>query len=183
MGTDPPSAQPAPEPTDVELEQSLAEDNAEVEWIPPRHWMRGYLVALSQSGNQAAACREIGITDQSVRNWKARDEGFALEVLRANERASELLEQQARVWATVGVEVRTVRTKTGPGGEVETTETVGRHRSPQLLVTLLRATNPAKYREHVRIDGPGGGPLEHKVSIVDEAKAEFYAELDRVGSS
>lgn len=183
MEADPASAE-APQPAlDPEIEQALAEDNAEVEWSPPRPWMRSYIVALSASGNQAAACRQIGISDESVRTWKLRDEGFALAVLRANERASELLEQQARIWVMQGVEVRTTRTRTLPDGTVETTETVGRHRSPQLLVTLLRATNPAKYREHVRFEGPDGGPLQHKVSVVDEAKADFYAELDRVGTS
>jgi hypothetical protein len=171
-----------PQDDEAALAATIDEDNAAVAYVPERPWMRGYLVHFSQHGNQTRAAEAVGISVESVRLWRNRSDQFATAYAQAAERAADRLEEIARAWATVGLEERTVTTTTDADGKVTITEKVGRSRSPALLRTLLEATRPEKYRRNVRVEasGPGGGPIEHEVTAVDETLSRFRQELERL---
>lgn len=55
------------------------------------------------------------------------------------------------------------------------------HTSDTLAMFYLKRFRP-EFRESFVVEqtGPGGGPLKHEVTVVDEAVAEFRADLARL---
>lgn len=113
-----------------------------------------FLAALAETGNITRSAEAIGSGRQTVYDWRERDPEFAEAWDRAVKIAGYGLEDEARRRAEEGVE-KPVFHK----GEVCGTV---REYSDTLLIFLLKAHNPEKYRENTRMEltGANGGPVQ-----------------------
>lgn len=122
--------------------------------------------------NVAAACRVVGISRQLAYVRRAEDPEFRDSWVEAVDVSIDLMEQIAHRRATTG-EARTVvstrrRRELNAEGVLvvvaeETTETVETHVSDSLLVTMLKAHRPDRYRE--RVDHRHSGDQDNPVAI------------------
>lgn len=110
---------------------------------------RAFLEAYAAYGNIGYCAAKVGVHRNTIYNWQEKDEEFALGFQQAEIAATEVLEREA--WRR-GVE----------GSPYERTsywhgEPVGTDRkleySDTLLLTLLRARAPDKYREKLDLAG------------------------------
>ena len=143
-----------------------------------RDWQAPFLESVALHGIKTRACKAVGVDPKTVDRERRRDDAFAVAYADALDEAADNLETFAHRWATTGLEERheeVVYDVSGKvvGRKVRTTSNV----SPTLLIFMLKAMRPAKYRENVRVEqtGVGGGPIRVKV---EGAAEEFYAELD-----
>lgn len=131
----------------------------------------GFLAAFAVSGNVSAACVEAGVSRRVVYDWKGNDPSF-LEAFEEAELAStEALEEEARRRAAIGTEEPVWHN----GQQVGTV----RKYSDTLLIFLLKARNPSKYRERWQLQHAGAdgeklplGAVEGFVREVLGARAE-----------
>ena len=110
-------------------------------------WHAPFLEALRQTGNVSLAAKRAGIERKTAYRHRARSKRFAEEWDEALEEAVDLLEEEARRRAIEGV--------VGPGGE--------RRYSDTLLIFLLKAHRPKKYRDNVKLTHEGKLKHENKV--------------------
>ena len=89
-----------------------------------RRWTAAFLASLRQQGNVSAAARVAGISRSVVHEARAADPGFAAAWTDAIEEGADTLEAEARRRAFAG--------------------------SDTLLIFLLKAARPQKYRENVK---------------------------------
>lgn len=110
-------------------------------------WRPAFLAALRNSGNVRASCQAAKISREAAYSARANAPEFAAEWDSALEDAIDVLEATARQRAQAS--------------------------SDTLLIFLLKAHRPEKYRETTRqeISGPGGGPVQH----ADVTPAEVVA--------
>ena len=108
-----------------------------------------FLESFAHWGIVSHACRAAGIGSRNtVDAWLERDEEFALAYRQAEQASLEVLEREAFRRATEGTPYkRTSYWKGEPVGTDEKTEY-----SDALMVTLLRARAPEKYRENTSIN-------------------------------
>lgn len=106
------------------------------------------LTALAQSGNVSVACRAAGISRASFYEWQESDPEFKKAAAAAKDEATELLEAEALRRARSGIE-EPVFYQGKKCGAV-------RRYSDTLLIFLLKAARPEKYRERsaVTIENP-----------------------------
>lgn len=128
-----------------------------------------FLEALSGTGNVSAAARAAGASRSGAYALKAADAGFAAEWADALETAVDALDAEARRRALEGVEVPHFHQ-----GRVAGTV---RKYSDSLLMFLLRAHRPERYR-----DRPAGGSesdedVEEDLAAAREALAARIARL------
>ncbi len=114
-----------------------------------------FLDTFAKVGNLSASARTAGIDRQTHYNWLEADpSGYGQRFADAEERAHDALEQEARRRAVVGVD-EPVFYK----GEI-----VGyiRKMSDVLLIFLLKAARPEKFRERWQgeLTGKDGGPIQ-----------------------
>lgn len=114
----------------------------------------GFLAALADTGNVTLSARAINTGRRTVYEWREADDVFAKAWDRAVKIAVIGLEDEARVRAEDGVDEPVFH-----GGKQ--CGTVRRY-SDTLLIFLLKAHNPEKYRENSRMEltGAGGGPVQ-----------------------
>jgi transposase-like protein len=119
---------------------------------PVRQWQRPkkqrlFLDAYAQNGNITEAARIAGIHRQRVYDWQEKDAEFGLAFNIAQSMAGDALEAEAHRRAVEGVEEPVFQ-----GGRQ-----VGavRRYSDTLLVLLLKATKPEKYRERHDVTSSG----------------------------
>jgi hypothetical protein len=143
---------------------------------------RAFLEHFREHGNITAACRAVGITRRgTVYDWQEKSDDFAAAFREAEIEATETLEAEARRRAVGGVvnETPVIR-----NGEVIYTITETKY-SDTLLIFLLKARAPTKYRDnsHVELTGKDGGPLE----VADDPRERLARRLDdlaaRVGAA
>ena len=138
-----------------------------------RSWKPLFLDTLRGTGNVRLSARNANITRQVVYRARDRSAKFRADWDEALEEARELLEAEARRRAAIGVD-EPVFYK----GEV-----VGHIRkySDTLLMFLLKAHWPEKFRENVSIDqrvsGRDGGPI--KTQHVFQPTPELWDEVLR----
>ena len=129
-------------------------ENGEIEWqdvSEPKK--RAVLTAYAQTCNMTHAARAAGVPYRTACRWKANDELFRRALLEeATPQAADLLEGEALRRAVKGV-----RRDVFHQGEKIAEQMVY---SDTLLIFLLKAARPAKFRERYEISGPGGGPLQ-----------------------
>lgn len=149
----------------------------------PEPWYEKFLERLRAVPNVRAACEAAGVGRSTAYDARQRDETFALEWADAVEQGLDALEQIAHARGTTGQKIRKTVTKTFADGKVEVTETEEMHISDTLLMFFLKRYRP-EFRESFRIEhgGAGGGPIQHRVTVVDKVVGDFYDELDRLGS-
>ena len=97
----------------------------------------------------AAACAATGIGRRTHYNWLSSDSAYADRFEEAKEEAVEMLETEARRRAMSGVE----RILYYKGQEIGRE----RHYSDRLLMFLLKAARPEKYRERYGGEAAGRG--------------------------
>ncbi len=122
-----------------------------------------FLIELAKAGNVAAAALALGIDRSNAYKWRRADSSFASAWDDALLEAAEHLEQVAYRRAVEGVE-EPVYYKGGICGMV-------RRYDNTLLWNLLKASNPAKYRETAAV----------QVNLGDELVARLNAGRQRVG--
>lgn len=106
---------------------------------------RAFLAAYSQLGNITAAAKAAGCHPARHRNDWAKNPEYMAAFLDAQEEANDLLEAEALRRATRGTD-RPVFHKGKQCGTI-------REYSDQLLVILLKANRPTKFRENVNHSG------------------------------
>lgn len=102
-------------------------------------WKQAFLDAFAQSGMVSEACRSVGIDRSTAYKTRQRDEAFALAWADVEERSTEELEREAKRRAVDG--------------------------SDTLMIFLLKARRPEKYRENVKIEH--AGTIKQDLSGVD----------------
>ena len=125
-------------------------------------WHAEFLRALAEQGNVTAAAKAAGVDPMTVRNRRKTDETFAAVYDVALEAAADALEAEAWRRGKEGVE-RPVT--------VAQQAVIIREYSDTLLLALLRAHRPEKFRERHEVTGKDGGPVTIRV-VYDEPKEE-----------
>ena len=147
-------------------------------------WVKGFISALSRSGNIRLSCESAGITRPTAYDLRNTDPSFAIEWDTALEESADLLEQEARRRAEQGVRrlkfhngaVITVQALS-PDGMPLTQEDgtpfmvpyVEHEYSDTLMIFLLKGIRPEKYRERADVRHSG------KVDIGSLSDAELLA--------
>jgi hypothetical protein len=125
-------------------------------------WAKGFLAMLAESGNIRLACEAVKIERSTAYDLRNADKAFAADWEQAQDDASDLLEQEARRRAYEGWD-EPVFGSMGAGlgsGQIG----LVRKSDSTLLIFLLKAAKPEKYRERQQVEhtGKGGGPIEHR---------------------
>ena len=136
---------------------------------PP--WKPKFLEILRSTGNVSAAAEEAGITRRAAYKARSKSQKFAAQWDEAIDRAIERLELEARRRAYTGVEKGVYYR----GQRVDTV----REYSDQLLIVLLKAHKPEKYRERYEHTGADGGPISVD-QTVHHPDANVLAEILRI---
>lgn len=132
---------------------------------------------MAQSGNVRLACEAVAIDRRTAYRLREDDASFAADWEHAQDEAADLLEQEARRRAYQGVQ----RVKFHKGypimvpalddqglpikdddGKPIMVPYIEHEYSDTLMIFLMKATNPEKYRERQQIEhvGKGGGAIE-----------------------
>jgi hypothetical protein len=132
---------------------------------PKVDWGDAFIDALASGGNVRAACLKAGI-GRTAAYARRRDElAFHDAWETAMEEATDILEEEARRRAYGGIE-KTVYGSGGPGvGTVEVG--VAKEYSDTLLIFLLKAHRPEKFRENMRIVHDGTVKHRHSMKAED----------------
>lgn len=107
-------------------------------------------------GNVSRACKAAGVSRDAAYDHQRADPAFAAQWADALEQAADWLEREAWRRAVKGVD-KPVYQKGAKVGTV-------REFSDPLLIQLLKANKPDKYRENVAMQhtGKNGGPIQHQ---------------------
>lgn len=112
---------------------------------------RAVLAALALTGNVSEACRCAKVDRGTHYDWQKQDEAYAAAARDALEMAADSMELEARRRAVDGV-LEPVYYGGKKVGKI-------RRYSDTLLIFLLKAARPEKFRERFEHSGPGGTPL------------------------
>ena len=107
---------------------------------------RAFLAAFRETGNVRLACEVAKVGRSSHYRWLDKDPEYREAFELAKEDAADILEAEAYRRAVEGVEKPVGWYKGKPGGTV-------REYSDILLIFLLKALRPEKYRERVEVRG------------------------------
>lgn len=129
---------------------------------PKKAWETLFLKRLAETGNIAESCKKAKISRTAAYERRNADSDFAAQWGEALEMATEALEYEARRRAEKGT-LEPIYYKGKRAGTV-------RKYSDTLLIFLLKAHKPEKYRETVRNEhsGPGGSNIVIKVVYGDD---------------
>lgn len=120
------------------------------------HLKKAFIQSFSVTGNITESCELAGIGSRNtVRAWQEHDDEFAMFYREAEIQATERLEAEARRRA---VEGDATETPIFHRGKLIYT-VIERKKSDTLLIFLLKARAPEKYRE--RYDMKHSGQIEH----------------------
>lgn len=127
---------------------------------------RRFLEAFRRTGNITQACGAVGLTRrQTVYEWQELDDQFAAGFREAEIMATEYLEQEALRRAVEGV---TSETPIYNRGEYIDTIVETKY-SDTLLIFLLKARNPNKYRERVQLQHADADGQKFPLSAIRQA--------------
>jgi hypothetical protein len=116
---------------------------------PPKGWRRKFLAALRNTANVRVACDAAEVGRSTAYRYRDRDAKFAERWDDALDEACDALELEARRRAVHGVERETwVRDGVDERGRPSFRKVLVREYSDNLLMFLLRAARPEKYREN-----------------------------------
>jgi hypothetical protein len=132
-----------------------------------------FLKAYRESCNIKASCKVAGINRQTFYNWRDHDEAFKAQLPDAKEDGCDALEFAAYERAVKGVEIVTYeevidldkdgKVRLDDLGEPvmrRSKRIVERKYSDALLIRLLMANLPKKYKDKVEHTGKDDGPIE-----------------------
>lgn len=131
-----------------------------------------FCAALRNIGVMRYACLQVNVGKSTVARWRAADPAFEAQVLAALDDAVEAMEQEAFRRAVLGVEKPVT-----VAGDRE----VIREHSDTLLIFLLKANRPEKYRERydVRHSGKDGEPMKSVTDVFLRAARGLEEEENR----
>lgn len=144
-------------------------------------WRPIFLDNLEETGNVSRAAEAAGISRQTAYDSRDRSKEFRKDWDAALDVATDKLEAEARRRAVDGL-VRYKFHKGYPVTHPETGEPYYEHEySDTLLIFLLKAHRPEKFRDRVEHTGADGGPIRHEdVGLTDEERLKrLTAILDR----
>jgi hypothetical protein len=157
---------------------------------PPR-WVKGFLAALSTTGNVSAACEASHIDRTTAYRLRDDDKGFAAAWASALDEAADLLEEEARRRAYQGVQrlkfdrgrLITIPLIGADGKPVKDAETgeivmvpyVEHEYSDTLLIFLLKGARPDVYRERTDVRHSG------KIDVSKLSDAELQSIIENAG--
>lgn len=122
-----------------------------------------FLLAFRVLGNVTTAATNSGVTRGAVYRWRERDKRFAAAYAEAEIEATEHLEAEARRRAVEGVaRNRPIYYQGSRVGVERITEY-----SDTLLIFLLKARAPERYRERHELLGDASAPLR---IVIDDAR-------------
>ena len=110
-------------------------------------WRGAFIERLKATGNVTLAAAGAGVTRQHAHRTRNRNRAFRRSWEDALEQAMDLLEGEARRRATG------IKRDVWYGGEKVGTESVY---SDTLVIFLLKAHRPAKFRDNVKVEHSGG---------------------------
>ena len=113
---------------------------------------RLFLTALAQTGMVNVACDKSRIPRRTIYDWLERDPKFAQAFRDAQEHATDILEAEARRRAQIGVP-EPVYYQGVVVGHVQ-------KYSDLLLMALLNAYRPEKFKNRTEHTGKDGGPMQ-----------------------
>jgi hypothetical protein len=149
----------------------------------PLQLKAAFLAALAETANISEACRRTGAGRRTAYDWREADSEFAKGWDDALETGTDALEGEARRRAIEGVERYQIS-----GGKV--VEYGGkpvtiREFSDNLLIALLKAHRPDKFRDNARVEmtGAGGGPIKTEDVIGMEAARRIAFALAKAAES
>ena len=125
----------------------------------PDGWQEKFLKAYAQNGNISVSAKTARVNRRTVQRLRETDKEFAELMAEAAEEAADLLEEEARRRAVTGTD-RPVYYKGTKCGSI-------REYSDTLLVVLLKATRPDKFRENAHIDHSGSVGLQFTEVVVE----------------
>lgn len=131
------------------------------------------------------AAKAVEIARSTVYRLRDRDEAFALALHDAREEALDLLENTLYALGTSGLKATKKVTKYNTAGEVtEVVETEEVVRNAISGMFILKRYRP-EFRESFRVEqsGPGGKPIAHEVTVVEETAERARADLERLHST
>lgn len=140
---------------------------------------RRFIEHFREYGNITLGARHVGIDRTTVYWWQEHDEQFALAFREAELQSTEILEAEARRRGVEGVESTTPLYHKG-----ELLDTIVETKySDTLLIFLLKARNPAKYRDnsHVELTGRDGGPIDIDLSTTERLTGRIAQLAARIG--
>jgi hypothetical protein len=111
--------------------------------LPP-DWQEKFLKALADTGNVKAACHVAGVARPTVYEHRHKDESFAAAWETAIEESVDLLEIEARRRAVKGTDKPIFHR----GKQVASVKEY----SDTLLIFLLKANRPEKYRDNYKLN-------------------------------
>jgi hypothetical protein len=126
-----------------------------------RRWM--FLERLAESANVTESAKAASISRRTLYNWRAADADFAKAWDEANELGTDALEDEALRRGHQGVD-EPVFFRGVECGAV-------RRYSDTLLIFMLKARRPDKFKDRVasEVSGPGGGPMLSEVVVEHHA--------------
>jgi hypothetical protein len=143
------------------MEKAQAVDKTEFPEI--RHpKKRAFLSTYAKIGIIGIAAAAAGIDRRTHSNWQKNDEAFASAFETAREMACDRMEQEAWRRAMQGTE-KPVFYKGDECGRI-------REYSDTLLIFMLKANRPHKFRDNLSISGPDGGAIRSVVYLATEAE-------------
>src|SRR5262245_35840822 len=130
-----------------------------------RNWKRRFIDTLRETANVRMSCKQAGIPRSSAYYKREKDSKFAAEWDEAIEDAVDSLELAATARAVNGLERRRpiwMKVKDAEGNEIvqKVDEVVEREYSDTLLIFLLKAHRPEKYRERYEVKNTGVSKIE-----------------------
>lgn len=135
-----------------------------------KDWKPQFLDALRDLGVVRAACEKAGVPYRTAYNHREQEEAFAADWDEALEQAADLMELEARRRAVEGVEKRVYH----QGEQIDVVKSY----SDTLLIFLLKAARPHKYRDHYvhEVTGKDGGPVRFRAEdLTDDQLAAIAA--------
>ena len=134
-------------------------------------WKEKFIKSLSAKGNVTVAARAAGVARAYAYEAREEDKDFAKAWDEALEEAIDTIEEEARRRACDG----TLKPVFQGGEQVGSV----REYSDTLMVLLLKAHRPKKYRENSRVEhtGADGKPIEHVVVNYDDLTPEELVRL------
>lgn len=126
----------------------------------PQKNQEAFLTAFCELGNISKAAKKAKVGRQTVYDWLENDADFKKKYKKARKIAAGVLEDEAHRRAVEGCN-KPVWYKGQKVGTVK-------EYSDTLLVQLLKANLPKKYRERVQsqLTGPDGGPIKTESTVL-----------------
>lgn len=141
-------------------------------------WGPTFLAALAESGNISGSAKVAGVAKVTIYQRRDREPEFHAAMVEAIDVSIDTLEGEARRRAFAGVE----ETVFGSGGPGVGTVPVGIHRkySDVLLMFLLKAHRPGKFRDNVKHEHTGADGLP--IRVQSEVRVDVVAELHELAA-